>query len=463
MGQKNVVIVGGGITGLTAAYYLQKDSQVKITVLEESGELGGKVNTVHQNGYTIERGADSFLARKKPGMRLMEELGLTGKLIYNQTGQAYVLVQGKLHKIPAGTYMGIPITEDALMDTDIISPDGKKRVLEEPSIPVGKGARDESLGLFLRRRFGDELVEHLLEPLLSGIYSSDIDHMSVMSTFPNLYELEQKYGSVLEGLRETMPANKSSTGEKPSQFVSLENGLQEIIHELVKAIGKESIQTEKKVRQIIQNDEGYIIRTVDGTEYKADAVLLAIPHQQVPPLFNRRDRLDPLQEIPMSSVANVALGFDVRAVKTHLDGTGFVVSRTSDFRITACTWTDRKWPHTTPDGKVLFRIYVGKPDDQDIVALSDKEIITVALNDLRKVMAIEGEPDCQVVSRWLNMMPQYTVGHGQNVSRVREALQNDFPGIVLAGSSYEGVGLPDCIASAERVVEEVLSFLATHN
>lgn len=456
MGNEKVVIVGGGITGLTAAYYMQKDHpEMEVTLLEASTELGGKINTIHQNGHIIERGADSILARKKPGMTLLEDLGLTDQLVLNQTGQAYVLMKDKLHKIPAGSYMGIPVSEEAFLESKLISRKGKTRVLNEPSIPKSKAVTDQSLGLFLRDRFGDELIENLLEPLLSGIYSSDIDEMGIMSTFPNFYGLEQKYGSVSDGLRKTMSPSQPDTGKKSGQFVSLKKGLKEIIDQLVKALEQNTIQTGRKVQKIIRNEKGYVLHAMDGSSYEADKVLLTIPHQKVPPLFEDQDVLAPLQQIPVSSVANVAISYDAEQVKSDLNGTGFVVSRNSEFRITACTWTNRKWPHTTPDGKVLFRLYVGKPDDQDIVTFSDDDIVSIVLKDLHKIMDIDGEPDFAIVSRWQNVMPQYTVGHKQIVSQVRESLHEHMPGVYIAGSSYDGVGVPDCIASAEEIVRDI--------
>lgn len=462
--KKKIVIVGGGITGLSAAYYLQKQVEVnqlpmEITLLEQSSELGGKMSTIHQNGYTIEQGADSFLARKEPGMKLMEELGLKDQLVRNSTGQAYVLVENKLHQIPAGSFMGIPIDETPFLASHLVSENGQKRVLEETSIPRGEEASDQSLGAFLRRRFGDELVEHLLEPLLSGIYSSDIDQMSIMSTFPNFYELEQTYGSLLEGLRKTMLTRKAGTGKKPGQFVSLQNGLKGIIDELLQAIGKETIQIEKQVERISPKEKGYALQLTDGKLYEADLVLLTIPHREVPTLFAEQDLFQSLNHIPVSSVANVVLAFDAKAIKEDLEGTGFVVSRNSDFRITACTWTHRKWPHTTPDGKVMFRLYVGKPSDQEIVTLSDEDIISIVLQDLNKVMDIEGDPEFSVVTRWQNKMPQYTVGHQKIVAQVREQMKKELPGIFLAGSSYDGVGIPDCIGSAETAVQQAIEII----
>src|SRR5699024_5656462 len=220
-----VIIVGGGITGLTTAYYLQEklahiDGDYNIQVLEASERLGGKIHTVHRDGFVLERGADSFLERKTAAVELVEKLGISDQLVRNSTGQAYVLLGDTLHQIPDGSFMGIPVQEDALAGTGLISDEGKKRVQEELDVPKGEGAEDQSLGEFLRRRFGDELIENVVEPLLSGIYSSDIDEMSLMASFPQFYELEQKYGSVVKGLRETLPKSRASTGKKKGQFLS---------------------------------------------------------------------------------------------------------------------------------------------------------------------------------------------------------------------------------------------------
>ncbi|HLQ71710.1 MAG TPA: protoporphyrinogen oxidase, partial [Bacillota bacterium] len=416
---------------------------------------GGKLKTIRQDGFTIERGADSFLARKKPGIKLMEELGLVDELIYNETGQAYVYSRGGLHAIPAGSYMGIPVANEPFINSELLSEAGKQRVLEEVSIPKGSMDDDQSLGTFLRRRFGDELVENMLEPLLSGIYSSDIDDMGLLSTFPRFHELEQEYGSVLRGLRATMPTQAANTGKKPGQFVSLNGGLGRMVDTLVDAIGPDIIHTEKDVQRIARSHRGYELSTADGSRYEADRVLLAVPHRKVTSLFENVSWLNMLDDIPVSSVVNVVMGFDAGAVERHLDGTGFVVSRNSDLRITACTWVDRKWPHMTPDGKVLLRVYAGKPNDQAIVTLPNDEVISIVLADLRHIMTIDSEPDFAVVSRWEKQMPQYTTGHSKMVSTARTAIQENVPGIYLAGSSYDGVGIPDCIGSAESAVEQI--------
>ncbi len=462
--KKNIVIVGGGITGLTTAYYTQKeierlDLPYEVQLIEASDRLGGKIHTVHKDGFVLERGADSFLERKTAAVKLVEELGISDKLVRNSTGQAHVLVGETLHKIPGGSFMGIPVQEDSLTDEKIISEAGKERVQEELDVPKGEAAVDQSLGEFLRGRFGDELIENLVEPLLSGIYSSDIDEMSMMASFPQFYELEQEYGSVIRGLRETLPANRASTGKKKGQFLSFENGLDTLVDALYEAIGKETVRFEIAVEKITQQNDRYLLKLSDGQTCEADAVIMTIPHNHLPNMFAEESLFKPFAHMPMSSVANVVCAFDESAISESVDGTGFVVSRNSDFRMTACTWTHRKWPLTTSEGKVLLRTYVGKPSDQEVVGLSDEEITNIVLRELEATMNITDKPLFTFVSRWQEMMPQYRVGHVETLKSVREDLTKQLPGIYLAGSSYEGVGIPDCVKQGKEAASEVMQFL----
>ncbi|MGI8314497.1 protoporphyrinogen oxidase [Halobacillus mangrovi] len=462
---KQVVIIGGGISGLTAAYYLQKEKQnenlpIKIKLLESSDHLGGKIETVQKDGFTIERGPDSFLARKESAARLAQEVGLGGKLVPNGTGQSYILVNGKLHPMPSGSFMGIPTRIRPFLFSGLFSPVGKVRAAQDLVKQKKHVDGDQSLGLFFRRRLGNEVVENLIEPLLSGIYAGDIDELSLQSTFPMFYDFEQHYGSLIKGLRKKYPMKKPKKGEKkPSMFRTLENGLGSLVHAIEEELEPDVVQKNTQVNHIEKHDKGYHLLLNNGTVQEADAVILAVPHFAAQRMLTHYEFMAPFKEKNATSVANVAMAFDASAIKKDIDGTGFVVSRNSDFRITACTWTHKKWPHSTPEGKVLLRCYVGKPDDQEVVDLTDEEIVEICLRDLNQTMDISERPDFSIVTRWHDAMPQYKVGHKERLETITGQMKEHIPGVYLAGGSYRGIGLPDCIDQGEAAVQQVLDYL----
>lgn len=462
---KKILIVGGGITGLSTAFYLQKEINEKdlpyeVKLVEAGSRVGGKIKTTRRNGYVMEQGPDSFLSRKQPGVKLANELGLSDQLVRNGTGQSYILVNNKLYKIPQGSYMGIPVRVRPFLFSGIFSPAGKLRAGFDFILPRGKSS-DQSLGSFFRRRFGNEMVENLIEPLLSGIYAGDIDNMSIHATFPNFYRLEQEHRSLIKGLQKTTPKSlrqKKNGAKKQGVFFSFENGLETLVEKLESVLG-DSVTLGAAIDHIEQKEHGYHALLSNGDVYKADTVVMTTPHDTLPKIFSQYSLFDAFRNVPATSVANVAMAFDTSAIEQDIEGTGFVVSRNSDFRITACTWTHKKWPNAVPDGKALIRCYVGKPSDQSVVDLSDDEITDIVMNDLNKTMNITTHPEFSVISRWKNAMPQYTVGHTERVSKVRENMRKELPGVFLAGSSFEGVGIPDCIGQGEKAVADVLEHL----
>ncbi|UJL47585.1 protoporphyrinogen oxidase [Virgibacillus sp. NKC19-16] len=465
MARKNIVVVGGGITGLTAAYYLQKEIKEKrlpydVKLVEASNRLGGKIKTMKRDGFTIEQGPDSLLARKQPAVKLVEELGLQDQIVRNATGQSYILVKNKLHKMPKGTFMGIPKNIRPLLSSNLISAKGKGRALVDLVLPRGKEAADQSLGVFFRRRFGNELLINQIDPLLSGIHSGDIDEMSLKATYPIFYKLEQEYGSVMKGLKKTMPKPDKSKEKNPTgAFFSLENGLETLIDSLAEKLDEDTVTVSNPVDHVEKKDNGYHLLLSNGDVEKADVVIMATPHFTVPRLFSQYDFFKTLDDMPATSTANVVLAFDQSAIKKDIDGTGFLVSKSSNYRITACTWTHKKWPITTPDGKILLRCYVGRPNDQSVVDMTDAELTEIVLKDLKKTMKITSDPEFSVITRWKNARPQYTVGHLERITAVRNQTRKYLPGTFLTGSSYDGVGIPDCIDQGEKTAHEVVEFL----
>ncbi|MFT4414815.1 protoporphyrinogen oxidase [Fredinandcohnia humi] len=467
MSNQKVIVIGGGITGLTTAYYLQKEAReqgldIDCILLEASHRLGGKIQTVVRDGYVIERGPDSFLARKKSASRLAVEVGLRDKLVNNTAGKSYVLVNGKLHPMPGGSIMGIPTQVGPFITTGLFTPIGKLRAAMDFVLPRTSGGKDQSLGQFFRRRLGDEVVENLIEPLLSGIYAGDIDQLSLMSTFPQFYEVEQKYRSLILGMKQTTPSRPKSTGQTKSpkgQFLTISTGLQSFVDAIESKLEPGSVYKGIKVEGIEKKDNQYLLRLNNGEEFNADSVVVATPHHVTQSMFAQYSFFDSFKEMPSTSVATIAMAFPEEAVKEDIDGTGFVVSRNNDYIITAVTWTHKKWPHSTPKGKVLLRCYVGKAGDEAIVDQSDEEIIKVVLDDLNKTMDITAIPEFSIVTRWKDAMPQYTVGHKDRVTLVKNNVAEHLPGVFLVGSSYDGLGLPDCIDQGEVAVAQVLSYL----
>lgn len=465
--KKKVVIIGGGITGLSTAYYLQKEIKEKglpleVKLFEASNRFGGMINTIRRDGFLIEKGPDSILARKESALKLIKELGLQEKIVSNTAGKSYIYARGKIHTMPEGSFMGIPTAITPFALSGLFSPIGKLRAAGDFILPKGKAKDDQSLGEFFRRRLGNEVVDNLIDPLLSGIYAGDIDKLSLMSLFPMFYHMEQKHRSLVLGLKKSMPTPPKSAKKQPSKkgmFISLSTGLESLVEELVNRLDEGTYVKEAPIEKIIKEADNYTITLANGDVEEADSIVIATEHYHAEQILSDYSFMKKFEDMTSYSVANVAMAFPKSAIKKDIDGTGFLVSRNSDFRITACTWTHKKWPNTTPNDMALLRCYVGKPNDQEIVDLSDEEIIKIALRDLNKTMNITDKPLFHVITRWKKSMPQYNVGHLERIKNVKESLARELPGIYLAGGSYEGVGIPDCIDQGEAAVKKVLEFL----
>ncbi|MBM6617185.1 protoporphyrinogen oxidase [Bacillus suaedaesalsae] len=462
--KKQVAIIGGGITGLTTAFYLQKLSKEKgidvdFTLIEASEKLGGKISTLRKDGFVIEKGPDSFLQRKVSAGQLAEDLGIADHLVNNATGQAYVLVGRELHPIPVGAVMGIPTKISPFITTGLFTPLGKLRAAADFILPRGSQEGDQSLGQFFRRRLGGEVVENLIEPLLSGIYAGDIDKLSLQSTFPQFEDVEKKYRSLILGTKATAPKTKTLKSDKKGQFQTLNTGLSSFVEAIRQLLPEERVWLGEKVTTIEKRENEYKISTEKRGDATFDFVVLATSHQVSSNLLSSFGILNEFKDIPSTSVATVAMAYPLDAINQKLEGTGFVVSRNSPYTITACTWTHKKWPHTTPEGKALLRCYVGKAMDEEIVFKSDDEIIQAVKSDLFTILGITEDPDFIEITRWKESMPQYMVGHKERVEKMKAGVREKLPNLYVTGSSFEGLGLPDCINQGKKVVDEILSSL----
>ncbi|MEG9296267.1 protoporphyrinogen oxidase [Mangrovibacillus sp. Mu-81] len=460
---KKVVVIGGGITGLTAAYYLQKEIQgknlpIELKLVEASHRLGGKIQTLIQDGFVIERGPDSFVPRNSSPQRLAEEIGIDHTMVGSNWGKSYVIAGGELYPMPGGSIIGIPTQIAPFITTNLFSLTGKMRAAADFILPRSGVTDDQSLGKFFRRRMGDEVVENLIEPLLTGIYAGDIDQLSLMSTFPELHRIEQKHRSLIAGIKKAAAQTKNEG--KNGRFLTFSNGLQSLVEGVEAALFPQTVHKGMKVSRIQQETgEGYTIHFTNGHVLEADSVVITTPHHSLQSMFPAYSFMDFLKEMPATSVATVSMGFSQSAITENMNGNEYIVSRNSDYSITACTWTHKKWPHAAPEGKVLIRCYLGKSGDETIVDLSDDQIQQIVLEDLEKIMNLEGEPDFTVVTRYKDSMPQYTVGHQERTKSLYRDLEAELPGVFIAGSSFEGLGIPECIEQGEKVVRKAIQYM----
>ncbi|WP_025682828.1 protoporphyrinogen oxidase [Paenibacillus maysiensis] len=465
---KKVVILGGGISGLSAAFYVKKlaedrQLEVEITLVEKSDRLGGRLQTVRQNDFMIEKGPDAFLARKTAILDLTMELGLEAELVSTnpKAKSACILHKGKLHTMPMGFILGIPTKLTPFIRTGLISPLGKARAALDLIIPAKKGDADESLGDFIKRRLGKEVLDQITEPLLSGIYAGDTHSLSLMSTFPQFKHMEQKHGSLIKGMskgtgRKPAVQDKLPDIAKKSMFLSYRQGLSSIVERLKERLDTVQFVMGQGVVEV-RKESGYQVILEHGQKIDADAVICAVPAFEAAKLFSGVASASWLHEINYVSVANIALAYKNTDLNLAFEGTGFLVPRKEGKMITACTWSSTKWSHTAPEGYTLLRTYIGHAGAQEWIRMTDDQLVDAARKDLKDLMGLKAEPEFAEVSRCDRSMPQYPIGHKEHMARVRQDFAQYLPGVFLCGAGYGGVGIPDCIAQGKEAAEQLIS------
>lgn len=460
-----IVIIGGGIAGLSAAYYATKKiTDAQITVIESADRWGGKITTDRvgfDNGqFIIEGGPDTFLATKPYATALCKELGLGDRLHGTNPNQknTYVLHCNKLEPLPDGLAMMIPTNMQAILKSHLVSWLGKARMGLDFVQPAKAVKGDESLGTFVSRRLGREAYENLIEPLMSGIYAGDGDALSLAATFPYLRDLEIKYGSLARGaLQMRKHSNGKSVQGSRSAFLTPTTGLAEIVEALVNYLqtNKVDLRIKTSVSRISNINSRYLVELEDRTSLDADSVILATPaYVSGTLLASLNPRLgSDLQSIPYTSTATVSLAYRQSDLLRELDGYGYVIPRREGRRALACTWTSTKFPHRAPEGYALIRVFVGRAG-QDI-PWNENDLLGLAKEELDLTLGITVEPLLSRVFMWDKAMPQYNLGHPEILKRIDAELANH-PGLALAGNGYGGIGIPDCIHSGELAVNKIV-------
>lgn len=452
----DVVIVGAGIAGLAAAFELSRRGRRAI-VLERRPRPGGVVLTEQTGGFTIDAGPDSLLVQKPAALDLCREIGLGGRLVSTRPPRiAYILRGGQLHALPEGSVLGIPTKLGPLAASRLFSWPAKLRMAAEAVRPNRPPAGDESIGSFIDRHFGHEAVEYLADPLLAGIHAGDVDRLSARALFPRLVEAEARHGSLIRAFRRA-PRPATSDGA----FRSLPGGLGELIAALVAALPAGTVRADCPVAAL-EGRGPYRVRTASGERWQAPCVVLAVPAYAAADLVAPLDAdlADRCRAIRYVSTATVALGYPAAAIRRPLQGTGFVVPRREGLSILAGTWVSSKWPSRAPDGHVLLRAFVGGARDPRALERDDETLVAQATADLRRVMAIDGEPELVRVYRWPEANAQYEVGHLDRLAAIERALGR-LPGLYLTGSGFRGVGIPDCVSDGRATARAAAAFRPT--
>jgi len=449
--------VGGGITGLAAAERLA-EAGAPFVLVEASPWLGGKIVTERVDGLVIEGGPDCFLAAKPAGLALARSLGLAERLRGTDPAhrRTYVRRGGRLHELPEGLTGLVPSRITPLLRTRVLSPLGRLRAGCELLLPGRAAPDDESIARFVTRRFGAEAYDWLVEPLLSGIFAGDGSTLSLAATFPQLASLEREQGSVLRAMLRRSPPR--TPGEAPMGFVTPAGGLGELVDALAARLPDDAVRCGTGVTEIAGQGFAYRIALGDGTSLVARRLLLATPAHVSARLL---EGLDPvlareLADIPFVSTATVSLAFPTSAVPRPFDGYGYVSPRAEGGPIVACTWTSNKFPDRVPAGSVLVRFFIGRTGDEAIVNAPDDRLVDLARNELAQLFGVTAAPALARVFRWPRSIPQYVVGHLARLDRIA-GLAAGHPGLLLAGASYRGVGIPDCIASGWAAAQAALT------
>ncbi len=430
---------------MAAAYYA-KQAGAHITLYEASDRIGGKIKTVYRDGFVLECGPDGYMARKPTLTELITELGLDDDLVRSMTGTSYIYVRNRLRQMPAGSVMGIPTKFWPMVKTDLFTWRGKFRAGMDLVLPRVYAGSDISLDTFFRARLGSEVVEAMIEPLLSGIYNGTLDDMSIESTFPQFITIERKTRSLILGMKALTPPVQA--GVKPREagkFLSLGQGLGVLIEALRPSIDRLCLET--RVAAVRPHE----VVLEDGRVESFDGIVLATSPNALGPLLGlpEAERLSSLKRTSSITVLTAFEKADVEA----LDGTGYVIAKGEGNALTACSWMHKKWPHMAPENKALLRVYIGSAFVPDLLTESDDTIADFALRELRKIQHV-GTPIFTRVERHVDTMPQYEVGHKQYV-RAFEETMSSLDGVEACGAILHGVGLPDCVDSAKQAVTRI--------
>jgi oxygen-dependent protoporphyrinogen oxidase len=463
---KRIAIIGGGITGLAAAYALDQKRrsgfEVDYTVFEGSPRFGGVMVSDHVDGCLIEAGPDSFLTEKPWASDLCRQIGLGDQLIGSNDRQrkTYILARGRLIEMPDGLMFMVPTKIMPTVLSPLFSEATKLRMAREWFHPPHKANGDESVASMVERHYGSEMVDLLADPLLSGVYGGEASQLSVRAVLPRFAEMEAKYGSLGRAMlaaRKKMA--QAAKGPARPLFTSLKDGMQQMIDALLAQLNPKSLSAETIV-QAIQLEAGGWTVSAGLKSDQFDAVILALPAHNAATLLQMSGSAlsAELRTIAYSSSVTVTLGYGKTVRDSLPPGFGFLIPRSAGKRMLAATFVHNKFPHRAPDDRAIIRCFLGGARDEQVLSLSNEQILDLVRSELKQIIGLTAEPLFARVYKWKCAMAQYAVGHLERLERI-EALRQKLPGLALAGNGYSGIGVPDCVRSGTEAATRILDEL----
>ncbi len=458
-----IAIIGGGISGLSAARTLQRLMPAAVIKLFESGpSLGGILQTEHVDGYTVETSADMFSIQPADAYLACEELGVTGQLLSTRPVEqrAFVATRAGIEPVPNGFSLMAPHDLDAIRETKLLSTAAKQELLNEINVAAESTGQDESLESFAMRRFGRGAYEHLIQPLVSGIYTADPRRLSVQATMARFVEMVREHGSIISACQaQTKGEDRLASGARYNLFRAPLHGMGKLVEWMANDLSGADLQTNVSVASIARAEEGWRIQ-VEHETIAADGVVVATPVHAAANLVRTLDAdlATALGKIESASAAVVAIGLDQSQLARPTSAYGIVVPACLGRKIIATSFTSNKFENRAPAGKVLTRTFLGGALQPELVDLPDAELVEIAWSELNRMLGVSGHPELTRVYRWKNCMPQYHVGHLDLVQRINHRVSR-LPGLELAGNGYQGVGIPVCVAAGKSAAQRVAAQL----
>ena len=459
---RRIAIIGGGISGLSAAYALEKKRragvEVNYVLYESSPRLGGVLVTERVDGCLIEAGPDSFLTEKPWASDLCQELGLGDQLIGSNDAdrKTYILVRGRLVEMPDGLMFMVPTKILPTIFSPLFSLKTKLRMAREWFHPPHTALGDETVAAMVERHYGPEMVDRLADPLLSGVYGGEASQLSVRAVLARFADMEAKHGSLGRAMLAARRNSPKTNGAPRPLFTSLKEGMHQMVDALVERLDGNAVTTGALVQAVTHERGGWVVSAGLQSDH-FDAVILAVSTQVAASLLRMSspELAAELGSVNYSSSVTVALGYDQRVRESLPPGFGFLAPRSEGKRMLAATFVHNKFPHRAPDDRAIIRCFLGGARDEQILARSDDEILRIVREELSQVLHLTAEPLFVRVFKWKSAMAQYGVGHLERLQRIA-TLRQKLPGLALAGNGYNGIGVPDCVRSGSEAVEDTL-------